>query len=178
MQIGSRRTRLVAGATTAWLIGVAWATVGNGMSTRAPSTAAAGHVDTQQAIVCSSRPARLPAHTRRRGRRPRCATAAADVGRGVQERASAQGHSRGRVHGDDGNLLRRPRHVLPGVSCPGLGRRLAEEDYGAQDDPDDGDHQSGKLLGRKVVTCWTCHRQSDRPSVTPLLDVVYGEPIY
>ena len=32
--------------------------------------------------------------------------------------------------------------------------------------------------GRKVVTCWTCHRQSDRPSVTPLLDVVYGEPVY
>src|SRR5262249_35239959 len=32
--------------------------------------------------------------------------------------------------------------------------------------------------GRKAVTCWTCHRQNDRPSVTPLLDVVYGEPIY
>src|SRR5207247_5834631 len=32
--------------------------------------------------------------------------------------------------------------------------------------------------GRKVVTCWTCHRQSDRPQVTPTLDVVYGEPIY
>ncbi|HJZ71504.1 MAG TPA: photosynthetic reaction center cytochrome c subunit family protein [Vicinamibacterales bacterium] len=32
--------------------------------------------------------------------------------------------------------------------------------------------------GRKVVSCWTCHRQSDRPQVTPALDVVYGEPIY
>jgi photosynthetic reaction center cytochrome c subunit len=32
--------------------------------------------------------------------------------------------------------------------------------------------------GRKVVTCWTCHRQMDRPAVTPSLDVVYGEPIY
>jgi photosynthetic reaction center cytochrome c subunit len=32
--------------------------------------------------------------------------------------------------------------------------------------------------GRKVVSCWTCHRQSDRPQVTPTLDVVYGEPIY
>jgi photosynthetic reaction center cytochrome c subunit len=31
---------------------------------------------------------------------------------------------------------------------------------------------------RKVVSCWTCHRQSDRPSITPPLDVVYGEPIY
>jgi hypothetical protein len=32
--------------------------------------------------------------------------------------------------------------------------------------------------GRKVVSCWTCHRQSDRPQVTPTLDVIYGEPIY
>jgi hypothetical protein len=32
--------------------------------------------------------------------------------------------------------------------------------------------------GRKVVTCWTCHRQLDRPAVTPPLDIVYGEPIY
>jgi hypothetical protein len=32
--------------------------------------------------------------------------------------------------------------------------------------------------GRKVVTCWTCHRQLDRPSVTPPLDIVYGEPIF
>jgi photosynthetic reaction center cytochrome c subunit len=34
------------------------------------------------------------------------------------------------------------------------------------------------FTGRKVVSCWTCHRQSDRPQVTPSLDVVYGEPIY
>jgi photosynthetic reaction center cytochrome c subunit len=32
--------------------------------------------------------------------------------------------------------------------------------------------------GRKVVTCWTCHRQSDRPYTTPPLDVVYGEPLF
>ena len=32
--------------------------------------------------------------------------------------------------------------------------------------------------GRKVVTCWTCHRQSDRPAVTAPLDVIYGEPIF
>jgi hypothetical protein len=32
--------------------------------------------------------------------------------------------------------------------------------------------------GRKVVSCWTCHRQMDRPAVTPTLDIVYGEPIY
>ncbi len=32
--------------------------------------------------------------------------------------------------------------------------------------------------GRKVVTCWTCHRQSDRPNTTPPLDIIYGEPIF
>jgi photosynthetic reaction center cytochrome c subunit len=32
--------------------------------------------------------------------------------------------------------------------------------------------------GRRVVTCWTCHRQSDRPAATPPLDVIYGEPIF
>ena len=32
--------------------------------------------------------------------------------------------------------------------------------------------------GRKVVSCWTCHRQMDRPAVTPTFDIVYGEPIY
>lgn len=30
--------------------------------------------------------------------------------------------------------------------------------------------------GRQMVTCWSCHRGRDRPSTTPTLDVVYGEP--
>jgi hypothetical protein len=30
--------------------------------------------------------------------------------------------------------------------------------------------------GRVVVTCWTCHRNRDRPSVAPTMDVMYGEP--
>jgi hypothetical protein len=31
--------------------------------------------------------------------------------------------------------------------------------------------------GRQVVTCWTCHRGSQRPSATPPLDMIYGEPV-
>src|SRR5260370_10823359 len=31
--------------------------------------------------------------------------------------------------------------------------------------------------GRQVVTCWTCHRGSQRPLVTPSLDRMYGEPL-
>jgi len=32
--------------------------------------------------------------------------------------------------------------------------------------------------GRQVVTCWTCHRNSDRPQVTPTMDIVYGSPAF
>jgi len=30
--------------------------------------------------------------------------------------------------------------------------------------------------GRQVVTCWTCHRNRDRPLQTPIIDMIYGEP--
>lgn len=30
--------------------------------------------------------------------------------------------------------------------------------------------------GRVVVTCWTCHRNRDRPSTSPTMEVMYGEP--
>ena len=30
--------------------------------------------------------------------------------------------------------------------------------------------------GRQVVTCWTCHRNRDRPLVTPSIEVMYGMP--
>ena len=31
--------------------------------------------------------------------------------------------------------------------------------------------------GRQVVTCWTCHRGTPNPAVTPPIDTIYGEPI-
>lgn len=30
--------------------------------------------------------------------------------------------------------------------------------------------------GRQVVTCWTCHRGSEAPAVTPTLDAIYSTP--
>ena len=30
--------------------------------------------------------------------------------------------------------------------------------------------------GRVVVTCWTCHRNRDRPETTPTMEVMYGKP--
>jgi hypothetical protein len=30
--------------------------------------------------------------------------------------------------------------------------------------------------GRQLVTCWTCHRNRDKPLVTPIMDTIYGMP--
>jgi hypothetical protein len=30
--------------------------------------------------------------------------------------------------------------------------------------------------GRQMVTCWTCHRNRDKPMVTPTMEVIYGMP--
>jgi hypothetical protein len=32
--------------------------------------------------------------------------------------------------------------------------------------------------GRQVVTCWTCHRGSQNPAITPPLDTIYGTPAF
>jgi photosynthetic reaction center cytochrome c subunit len=32
--------------------------------------------------------------------------------------------------------------------------------------------------GRQMVTCWTCHRNRDKPLVTPTMDVIYGMPAF
>src|SRR5712691_10170618 len=30
--------------------------------------------------------------------------------------------------------------------------------------------------GRQMVTCWTCHRNRDKPLVTPIMSTIYGTP--
>ena len=30
--------------------------------------------------------------------------------------------------------------------------------------------------GRQMITCWTCHRNRDKPLNTPIMDIVYGSP--
>ncbi len=32
--------------------------------------------------------------------------------------------------------------------------------------------------GRQMVTCWTCHRNRDRPLTTPVMATIYGTPAY
>jgi photosynthetic reaction center cytochrome c subunit len=34
----------------------------------------------------------------------------------------------------------------------------------------------GNFGGRQLVTCWTCHRNRDKPLVTPTLATIYGTP--
>ena len=31
--------------------------------------------------------------------------------------------------------------------------------------------------GRQMVTCWTCHRNRDKPLVTPVMATIYGNPV-
>ncbi len=30
--------------------------------------------------------------------------------------------------------------------------------------------------GRQLVTCWTCHRNRDKPLTTPTMETIYGTP--
>src|SRR5205814_4128973 len=32
--------------------------------------------------------------------------------------------------------------------------------------------------GRQLVTCWTCHRNRDKPLVTPVMATIYGMPAF
>src|SRR3989449_6894503 len=32
--------------------------------------------------------------------------------------------------------------------------------------------------GRQLVTCWTCHRNRDKPLVTPVMSTIYGTPAF
>jgi photosynthetic reaction center cytochrome c subunit len=32
--------------------------------------------------------------------------------------------------------------------------------------------------GRQVVTCWTCHRGSQSPAITPPIDTIYGDTVF
>jgi photosynthetic reaction center cytochrome c subunit len=32
--------------------------------------------------------------------------------------------------------------------------------------------------GRQMVTCWTCHRNRDKPLVTPVMATIYGTPLF
>jgi photosynthetic reaction center cytochrome c subunit len=177
MQIGSRRMRLVvAGAAIVWLIGVALARGGTGMSIRAATDSATPSIKTAE--------------------RPAVLSPACGVPGYVQ--AGAQPASPKRQMSDEAfkNVqLLKGIPVDEFMGAMGLFSAATSMCCLECHSPDWAADTPRKITtrkmiqmvntinqtnfsGRKVVSCWTCHRQSDRPQVTPTLDVVYGEPIY
>jgi photosynthetic reaction center cytochrome c subunit len=178
MQIGSRRMRLVVtGATIAWLIGVALPRGGAGMSTGA--------------AAASARPSQTKAE------RSTVLSPACDRPGFVQAGAQAASPQPGKMSEEAFKNVQLLKGIpvdefmgAMGLFSAALSMCCLEchaPDYAA-DTPRKvtarkmiqmvNTINTTNFSGRKVVSCWTCHRQMDRPAVTPSLDVVYGEPIY
>jgi photosynthetic reaction center cytochrome c subunit len=189
MQIGARRVKLVvAGATIAWLICIALVSGGTGMSVRAaaaasrPSTTAA-----ERAATAAERAAALAAACGRPGFAPAAAQAAAPAGSPTRSQMAEEAFKNVQV------LKGIPVDEFMGAMglfSAALSMCCLEchaPDY-AEDTPRKVTTRKmiqmvntinrANFSNRKVVSCWTCHRQMDRPAVTPSLDIVYGEPIY
>ncbi len=178
MQIGSRRMRLVViGATIAWLIGVALVTGGTGMSMRA--VAASATPSNTKAERAAVQPARC------------------DSPGFAQAGAQAASPQRGQMSDEAFKNVQVLKGIpvdefmgAMGLFSAALSMCCLEchaPDYAADTPRKVTARKMAQMVntinttnfsGRKVVTCWTCHRQMDRPAVTPSLDVVYGEPIY
>src|SRR5213080_1674886 len=178
MQIGSRRMRLVvAGATIAWLIGVALVRGGAGMSMRAAAASAHSSNKTAERAAVLSPACGLPGYVQAGAqaaspKRPQMSEEAFKnvqllKGIPVDEFMGAMGLFSAATsmcclecHAPDW-AFDTPRKITT--------RKMIQMVNTIN---------QTNFSGRKVVSCWTCHRQSDRPQVTPTLDVVYGEPIY
>ena len=178
MQFGSRRMRLVVtGATIAWLIGVALVRSGTGMSIRATAASASPSIKkTEPAVVLS------PACGR-----PGFVQAGAQAGSPQRPQMSEEAFKNVQL------LKGIPVDEFMGaMGLFSAATSMCCLECHAPDWAADTPRKitTRKMIqmvntinrtnfsGRKVVSCWTCHRQSDRPQVTPTLDVVYGEPIY
>ena len=178
MQVGSRRVRLVVtGATIAWLIGVALVSSGVGAST---------HVAATSAIPSNTKTARALAQPARCDR-------PGFVGAGAQAASPQPGKMSEEAFKNVQVLKGIPVDEFMGAMglfSAALSMCCLEchaPDYAA-DTPRKvttrrmiqmvNTINAANFRGRKVVSCWTCHRQMDRPAVTPSLDIVYGEPIY
>jgi photosynthetic reaction center cytochrome c subunit len=180
MQIGSRRMRLVVtGATIAWLICVALVSGGTGMRAAAASASPSNTKAERDAVQPS------------RCGRPGFVQAGAQAGAPA---APAQGTQMSEAAFKNIQVLK----GIPvdefmgamGLFSAALSMCCLEchaPDYAADTPRKVTTRKMIQMVntinttnfsGRKVVSCWTCHRQMDRPAVTPSLDVVYGEPIY
>jgi len=182
MQIGSRRMRLVvAGAAIAWLICVALVRGGTGMSTGAAAASASPSNTKAERGALVSDPCARPGFVQAG------AQAAAQTGAGQRAQTSEEAFKNIQV------LKGIPVDEFMGaMGLFSAALSMCCLECHAPDYTVDTPRKltTRKMIqmvntinqtnfsGRKVVSCWTCHRQMDRPAVTPSLDVVYGEPIY
>jgi photosynthetic reaction center cytochrome c subunit len=178
MPIGSRRMKFAAAVTIAWLVVVALATRGNEMRA---ATAAATPVNAKTAPrgvfqpACGTSNAYTQAAGAQTAAPPRSSQMSEEAFKNVQLLkgipvdefmgtmglfSAALGMCCLECHNEDWT-----------VDTP---RKLTARRMIAMTDT----INKTNFSGRKVVTCWTCHRQSDRPYTTPPLDVIYGEPIF
>ena len=178
MPIGSRRMTFAVGAAFVWLVSIAWATGGTGTHTSASSA--------------GSSPASV--NTVSRVFQPACATTSAFAQTGAQAAAPQRASQVSEEAFKNVQLLK----GIPvdefmgtmGLFSAALGMCCLEchnQDW-TYDTPRKKTARrmiemtdtinKTNFSGRRVVTCWTCHRQSDRPYTTPPLDVIYGEPIF
>ncbi len=180
MQIGWGRAKFAAAVTIAWLVvvGLAINGSGNGMSTPA-AAASAGHA---------------AAKSERSVFNPACGTPAAYAQSGAQAAPAPAGtQTAGAAFKNVQQMKGIPVDEFMGTMglfSAALGMCCLECHNEAWEFDTPRKKTARRMIemtnlinqtnfsGRKVVTCWTCHRQSDRPTTTPPLDVIYGEPIF
>jgi len=179
MQIGSRQMRLVVvGATIAWVIGAALVRGGTGMSTRAAAVSTDPSNTTAKRTAVLSPSCGLPGYVQAQG-----AGQSAAPKRQMSDEAFKNVQLLKGIPVDEFMGAMGLFSAATSMCC----LECHSPDWAADTPRKITTRKMIQMVntinqtnfsGRKVVSCWTCHRQSDRPQVTPTLDVVYGEPIY
>jgi photosynthetic reaction center cytochrome c subunit len=177
MQIGSRRMRLaVAGAAIVWLIGVALVRGGTGMSMRAAAASATPPINTAERTAVLSPACGVPGYVQ-------SGAQSASPKRQLSDEAFKNVQLLKGIPVDEFMGAMGLFSAATSMCC----LECHSPDWAADTPRKITTRKMIQMVntinqtnfsGRKVVSCWTCHRQSDRPQVTPTLDVVYGEPIY
>jgi len=177
MQIGSRRVRLVvAGATIVLLIGVALVRGGAGMFVRASAASATPSTGPAEPTAVFSPACALPGYAQ-------AAAQTASPKRQLSDEAFKNVQLLKGIPVDEFMGAMGLFSAATSMCC----LECHAPDWAADTPRKITTRKMIQMVntinqtnfsGRKVVSCWTCHRQSDRPQVTPTLDVIYGEPIY
>jgi hypothetical protein len=177
MQIGSRRVRLVvAGATIGLLIGVALARGGTGMFVRASAESATSSSGPAERTAVFTPACGLPGYAQ-------AAAQTASPKRQMSDEAFKNVQLLKGIPVDEFMGAMGLFSAATSMCC----LECHAPDWAADTPRKITTRKMIQMVntinqtnfsGRKVVSCWTCHRQSDRPQVTPTLDVIYGEPIY